>query len=284
MWRAWVVLAVGCNQVYGLDQTKPRDSLVLEDFDGDGKIDLDDNCPMIANEDQRDLDGDLRGDVCDDCPLITNAPGGDADGDQIGDICDPHPRAKDCLVFIDTFKDPAVFATNWQVEKEDPMSVVDVQPGRLEVTPKTGNVFVQAVGITGRADMIVTGTTINDAGVVRIVSNRANETHGCSLNPPSSFDVLGTVIGPAVLSQLVPTDAIGNAFSIRLIMNDSEDAAGLVDVTCRIDYGVSAGTGVKRNNDPLVGPSGFEIGAGPARINAVALFQQRATCPPTSYR
>ena len=95
-----------------LDQTKSRDSLVLEDFDGDGKIDLDDNCPMVANADQRDLDGDLRGDVCDDCPLITNAPGGDADGDKIGDICDPHPRQSDCLVFIETFEDPSAFAAS----------------------------------------------------------------------------------------------------------------------------------------------------------------------------
>jgi len=35
------------------------------DSDGDGALDLDDNCPQTPNADQSDLDGDFVGDVCD---------------------------------------------------------------------------------------------------------------------------------------------------------------------------------------------------------------------------
>src|SRR5439155_15215453 len=67
-----------------------------------------DNCPMIANADQKDSDADGKGDVCDACPLdaandsdgdgvcgnvdncptIANADQKDADKDGKGDVCD----------------------------------------------------------------------------------------------------------------------------------------------------------------------------------------------------
>jgi hypothetical protein len=69
------------------------------DRDGDGVLDAYDNCPVIANFDQRDTDGDSQGDACDDdddndgaddesdiCPLN---PGNDADGDG-------HCAPRDC--------------------------------------------------------------------------------------------------------------------------------------------------------------------------------------------
>ena len=61
-----------------------------------------DNCPNIANSDQRDLDRDGHGDVCDDdddndgvvdardnCPTRYNPAQEDVDGNQIGDACEP---------------------------------------------------------------------------------------------------------------------------------------------------------------------------------------------------
>jgi hypothetical protein len=44
----------------------PERVLVRIDADGDGILDVDDNCPDAANPLQEDNDGDLSGDVCDD--------------------------------------------------------------------------------------------------------------------------------------------------------------------------------------------------------------------------
>ena len=74
---------------------------VTTDDDGDGILDTEDNCPLVANADQLDTDGDGIGDVCDtdddgdgildtedNCPLVANADQFDTDGDGIGDVCD----------------------------------------------------------------------------------------------------------------------------------------------------------------------------------------------------
>lgn len=87
-----VALLVGCNQVFGLDETQPgyvpcwAEAQSMFDEDGDGAVDGCDVCPAIAN------------------PLQT-----DEDGDGVGDECDPHlgdPR--DRIAFFDGFSLPAL--------------------------------------------------------------------------------------------------------------------------------------------------------------------------------
>ncbi|MDQ3964188.1 MAG: thrombospondin type 3 repeat-containing protein [Actinomycetota bacterium] len=71
------------------------------DGDGDGVPDTSDNCPAVANADQRDLDADGAGDACDEdadgdnvadssdnCPGVANQDQNDEDGDGQGDACD----------------------------------------------------------------------------------------------------------------------------------------------------------------------------------------------------
>jgi hypothetical protein len=73
---------------------------VAADFDSDGVVDLDDNCPKLANPNQKDLDKDNVGDVCDfdmdgdgllnrpdNCPDVPNADQVDTDKDGVGDAC-----------------------------------------------------------------------------------------------------------------------------------------------------------------------------------------------------
>ena len=71
------------------------------DTDGDGVLDTEDNCPLVANPEQTDTDGDDIGNACDqdddndgfedtvdNCPLVANQDQADFDNDGIGDACD----------------------------------------------------------------------------------------------------------------------------------------------------------------------------------------------------
>jgi hypothetical protein len=58
------------------------------DSDGDGILDLADNCPDTHNPLQEDEDGDDIGDVCDNCISHFNPGQSDADDDGDGDSCD----------------------------------------------------------------------------------------------------------------------------------------------------------------------------------------------------
>jgi hypothetical protein len=78
------------------------------DWDNDGVLNVDDNCPMHANAGQEDADGDNIGDACDGCPYdslndidadgicgnLDNCPGTanpdqlDADSNGVGDLCE----------------------------------------------------------------------------------------------------------------------------------------------------------------------------------------------------
>lgn len=59
------------------------------DADGDGSLELLDNCPGLANASQADFDGDGAGDPCDGCPTIRDDAQIDANANGIGDACDP---------------------------------------------------------------------------------------------------------------------------------------------------------------------------------------------------
>ena len=72
----------------------------IDDDDGDGVDDEDDNCPAVSNTDQSDIDGDSFGDACDNCPNESNRNQVDVDDDGIGNACDnclmvPNPDQSD---------------------------------------------------------------------------------------------------------------------------------------------------------------------------------------------
>lgn len=89
-WACAALLLVGCNALYDLHDTTVFDAR-LPDFDGDGVPDELDNCPELANPDQRDSDGDGLGDLCDRCPSVAGTSNHDEDNDAIGDLCDDCP-------------------------------------------------------------------------------------------------------------------------------------------------------------------------------------------------
>ncbi len=125
-----VVLSTAINRpagTYDIAVTIDPDNVIIEsnesdntasltltfyaDTDGDGVVDVIDNCPSIANSGQTDADHDGTGDVCDfctdtdgdgygdpgyqantcavdNCPGIANSDQADADADGVGDVCD----------------------------------------------------------------------------------------------------------------------------------------------------------------------------------------------------
>ena len=80
-------------------------SLAIQDSDGDGIYDHEDNCPDVSNSDQSDSDGDGVGDVCDGCPDDPAKTSGgecgcgaadvDSDGDGVLDCNDDCPNDPD---------------------------------------------------------------------------------------------------------------------------------------------------------------------------------------------
>lgn len=61
------------------------------DCDGDGVLNVDDNCPTIPNVSQANMDGDAAGDACDAFPADANETR-DADNDGVGDNSDALPN------------------------------------------------------------------------------------------------------------------------------------------------------------------------------------------------
>ena len=57
------------------------------DTDSDSVLDINDNCPLVANPSQADQDRDGRGDACDNCPTVANPNQHDTDGNGLGDAC-----------------------------------------------------------------------------------------------------------------------------------------------------------------------------------------------------
>jgi len=64
-------------------------SATLADSDNDAVLDINDNCPLVANASQADQDRDGVGDACDNCPNAPNPGQEDSNGDGIGDACGP---------------------------------------------------------------------------------------------------------------------------------------------------------------------------------------------------
>jgi hypothetical protein len=81
----------GIYNIYAITRdnagNKNKIKLELPDYDFDGFLDIWDNCPWVANQDQADIDRDGVGDVCDNCLMTPNSWQCDYDNDGIGNVC-----------------------------------------------------------------------------------------------------------------------------------------------------------------------------------------------------
>jgi uncharacterized repeat protein (TIGR01451 family) len=92
-------IEINCPPIENADQTP--DEACKSDTDTDGVFDAFDNCPAVANPDQKDADGDYVGDACeldrdtdgiiddlDNCPTVANSDQADTNNNDIGDACE----------------------------------------------------------------------------------------------------------------------------------------------------------------------------------------------------
>lgn len=85
----------------------PPDAVFIpaSDRDHDGVLDVNDNCPDLANPDTQSAneDADRFGDVCDPCPQLADNAAADTDADRVGDACDPNPGVRDSVWLFEGF-------------------------------------------------------------------------------------------------------------------------------------------------------------------------------------
>jgi hypothetical protein len=161
------------------------DAVPIADVDADGVPDQDDNCPTIANPNQRNHDADARGDVCDVCPHIAD-DGADQDGDLVGDLCDPNPsNNRERPVLFEGFYDgiPATWVPN------GPLTTV---PGGLRVD----------LGLSERANLSAPNTPPDMAVLVGSVTPLAEvgpDSRGIGIAMPQTS---GTDGGLGVACEL----------------------------------------------------------------------------------
>ena len=293
----------GCNAAYGLGATVIELDADIDDIDRDrdGIVNELDNCPDIPNSDQNDIDADGRGDVCDNCPLQDNHDQADLDHDGVGDACDAHPITPgDCLVLLDTFGDPAAFATHWQV-------IATVQPPEIQAVPHSVTIATASSAavialdtagavIAGMHDVVVHGrhtVARHDADMGAVTGFVASPAQSSNCAP--SLDAINhnlfgyfraTGVGYTALGiPIEPPQQLGDELSIAL---DASDVPATQQATCRLGLGVSIGANgfSSVGSFPATGGSGiaFTIGTGDTvvgKLDAFALYRSfgPTACP-----
>jgi hypothetical protein len=294
-----VFLLVACNQYFDLQPTAaapPADAIdaVLES-DGDGVIDLDDNCRSVPNPNQHDEDRDGVGDECDNCPLVeNNAQRDDGDSDGVGDACDPHPLASgDCLVLFDSFADPTAFDAHWLAQRPPNLPTLDVQVDHFRVTPVINN-----AGAVVSRDLMMAGPYS-----VQLTANLAFATQGASfgiatgLGQSPLVSGLQCVLGPPSIAGKPPTltasqDGAGQVTSMsgppvdpHLLFRLAVPTPPSATLTCRVSYGFEIGFQMVAISAFTPGNVGFVVHQDSVDVEAIAIYNvQTSTCTPPTVR
>ena len=295
---AWLLVMTACNRAFDIVPTEPQpDAPPPLDSDADGTIDLNDNCPLLAN-DQSDEDHDLVGDRCDNCPLVSN-PSQDLEGDAdaVGTACDPHPETDgDCLVLFDSFTDPDRFAATWSSYGTTPPAF-ETRPGSVTVTPTDTNLVALVarddlgVLLSGMFDTQLAATLpLSEGSALYASSNIPAGTtygYGCGLYWPtgarrsvasrdSSLQDGTTIVTPALFGEAVTTAAV-----MRLTVASPAVPA----IGCRTEYGTAVGSSrfdpVKIRTD---GAPGVVVSREAATLDAIAFYRVQSAPCETAYR
>jgi len=177
----------------------PRDGTVIDappsspDIDLDGVLNAADNCPTVANANQRDHDDDDRGDACDVCPHLASAIHADNDADGIGDDCDPRPtQAGDTVAMWDGFYADSA-ALSW-----DKVGAWTLAGGALRQTAMGIN-YIVVPGALPRTFVQMAALVDNIAGTNSTLGPFAGDTY------PGTTQSYGCLVQRDTLSTTVQT-------------------------------------------------------------------------------
>jgi hypothetical protein len=158
-----------------------------DDADGDGILDIIDNCPNTVNSQQWNEDADPLGDVCDPCPHL-GAPQADPDGDSIGDDCDPHPDTPgDTLVVFEGFHVAGSFPSLAVVAGSGTWGVSGGALRYQFVNDEGGFVYWQIAAGTHTVDTTATIHGVTSAGGATVTATVVTDLSGA----PSQFVMCG---------------------------------------------------------------------------------------------
>lgn len=224
----------------------------MSDMDNDTILDQNDNCPTVANTNQRDHDGDGRGDACDLCPHINEAADVDTDMDGVGNACDPRPStAGDSIALFEGFYDAASIA-NW-TQNGGMWSVANGVLTQSSTTASSNTNALVAPGTYTRA-AITAGVRVNALGTpgngfppetphVSVASGIANgQGFWCSVVKEGSNEKLyATIQRPNTQTQFPNVDWAGT-FAANSDLRITEQLVGSSTNTCTVVQGATTGT------------------------------------------
>src|SRR3989338_4964225 len=255
----------------------PSSRLGLQDIDGDGIPNRQDNCPKVANPDQTDANGNGVGDVCDDADL--DADGwSPVDGDCDDTHADIHPGAdeteengidNDCDGQVDEDFIAYTGLLSYLGMMKDGVDGVDGLEYGQSVTVSPDGEHVYAVGYGDDAIAIFSRDTttglLSYLGMIKDGVDGLNRIESVTMSPDGRHIYLGISVDNAV--AIFSRDATTGLLSYLGIMQGGVDGVdGLYEV-----YGVT------------VSPDGEHVYAAGYGDHAVVIFARDATTGLLSY-
>ena len=300
-----VCLLCGCDRAFGLTERDPLDAPpdappdAAGDTDGDTLLDVDDNCPALANLNQHDEDADTVGDVCDNCPHIANSSQDNTDQDNLGEACDASTGTLDCLVRFDPFTGPNVPVASqgtWILEGGDTLAqnnltapnayvLVDLSSRNnpLVITrARVKQIFdpnaFSNLGVWAEASASKTTQGVPDVGFLAEVGHltTAVPTDNTKAGLHTAMHTGPTAVTPDAFPQFMPFQRMtpGSVVDLRLDMR----GASIVQSSARLD----GGTELVQTSSIAAVPGGrvaFRTHKMTAAFDYIVIVERRAALP-----
>ncbi|HEX5064168.1 MAG TPA: thrombospondin type 3 repeat-containing protein [Kofleriaceae bacterium] len=252
----------------GVADMSTTDMMTTLDSDGDGVLDAVDNCPTIANTDQRDHDGDLHGDACDHCPHLASTADPDGDFDGVGDACDPRPSmGGDSRALFEGFYD-ATSINGWTNNGAGNWSVANGKLTQSSTTKDTqlvipGNITRAAATVSATVIQLGSGTGFNTPHVSVSSGVGNNQSYWCSVvdEGVNNNKVYASTFYPVNQTNLPNTDWNGT-FQAGSVVQETTTLSGSNNI-CQVVQG-----GTQAQVSAPIGNAGGQVQLGMRNLSA----------------